>query len=109
MMIMMVVMMMILTKMMMMIRMMIMMIRTELKMLSENKIGDMFSTPNPLKAHLVSGRSVFRHQAVTLNRRCASHQTSLITIANITIAITTNTITNITIGLPRPPFLLSSQ
>ena len=50
----------------------------------------MFSTPNPLKAHLVSGRSVFRHQAVTLNRRCASHQTSLITIANITITITNN-------------------
>ena len=71
----------------------IMMIRTELKMLSENKIGDMFSTPNPLKAHLVSGRSVFRHQAVTLNRRCASHQTSLITIT-ITTDIITNNITS---------------
>ena len=60
----------------------------------------MFSTPNPLKAHLVSGRSVFRHQAVTLNRRCASHQTSLITITKITIAIITNNITS------KPDFLI---
>ena len=52
----------------------------------------MFSTPNPLKAHLVSGRSVFRHQAVTLNRRCASHQTSLITIAITDIIIAINNI-----------------
>ena len=37
-------------------------------------------TPDPLKAHLVSGHSVFRHQAVTLNPRYASRRTSLVTL-----------------------------
>ena len=39
-----------------------------------------WTAPDPLKAHLVSGRSVFHHQAATLNRRYASQPNFLVTM-----------------------------
>ena len=42
-----------------------------------------WTAPDPLKAHLVSGRSVFHHQAATLNRRYASQPNFLVTMMMI--------------------------